>query len=248
MANMGNIGMGVKKEKGLVIFGAGKMAELMAYCMTEHSRKKVDAFTVEHDFLSSDSFCGKQLVPFETLRETHRPEEYEIIVAIGYADTNRARARIIDSCEKLGYLLASYVSPQAIVPKEFEPKANTIIFEGATIQPLCSLGRGVIVWSNSCICHHTVLEDAVFISPGVTVCGGVHVGARALIGAGAVVRDFLRVGEDAIVGAGSVLLRDLPAGALCNGGESQVRPNGARTIVPWPPKTKRICKALPPDK
>ena len=49
------------------------------------------------------------------------------------------------------------------------------------------------------------------ISPHATLCGNVHVGKGAWIGAGATVIPGIRIGEWATIGAGSVVLHDIPA-------------------------------------
>lgn len=225
--------------RDMIIVGAGKMGELLAACLEEECGVRVKAFCVDEEYKEGDLFCGKALLSFDRLPESHPPHSHDLIVAIGYADCNQARLDIMRRCLGLGYSLGHYISPRAVLPPSFKPEANTVIFEGAIIQRFAVLGKGVIVWPGAVICHHARLEDGVFVGPGATICGCTHIGERALIGAGAVVRDFLQVGRGAIVGAGSTLLRDLPDNALCNGGESPVRLNKARSIKLWPPKTGR---------
>lgn len=224
---------------GIVIFGTGKLGELLSIGLEEDCGVTTAAFCVDSEYLHGDSFLGKPLVTPDMLATRFPPSRHDAIVAIGYADCNKARLKSMTVLEELGYSLASYVSPQAMVPPGFTPPPNTIIFEGAVIQRTVSVERGLLMWPGACVCHHARIGETVFIGPGATVCGGTDIGPRALIGAGSVVRDFLTVGEGAVVGAGSVLLRDLPAEALCNGGESPVTLDGAKKLTLWPPKTAR---------
>ena len=55
------------------------------------------------------------------------------------------------------------------------------------------------------------------MAPGAILCGGVHVGCRAHVGAGAVIRQGITIGEDAVVAAGAVVVRDVAAGELVMG-------------------------------
>lgn len=226
-------------SRPLVVFGAGKLGELLGACLEEEGGRFVAAFAVDREFKTGDTFCGRPLLALDELPGRCPPADHDLLVAVGYAGVNQVRAEKIRQAKALGYRLASYVSARALTPQHFVPAPNVIIFEGATVQRFADIGAGTIIWPNACVCHHTSVGENVFIGPGAVICGGGRVGPRALIGAGAVIRDFLTVGEGAIVGAGSTLLRDLPDFALCNGGESQVIPDKARNRSLWPPKTHR---------
>lgn len=102
------------------------------------------------------------------------------------------------------------------------------IGENTTIGAFCDIGG--IVGNNCKIqCHVsipplTVIEDNVFIGPGVKFCNDKHMDASlkgyvvhegARIGAGAVI--CANVGKNSIIGAGSVVLKDVPGGATVVG-------------------------------
>ena len=225
--------------KQVIVFGIGHMGEVMASCLSDDCGKTVAAFTVDREYKTVENFCGRPVLSFEELPGYYDPSDYDIIVAVGYAEINRTRHEKMAVCTRLGYSLLSYVSPHAVMPPHFIPEPNVIVFEAATVQRFVSIGAGSIIWPNAFIGHHAVLREAVFVGPNAVVGGGSDIGSRCLIGAGAVVRDFCRMGENAVVGAGSTLLRDLPAWAVCNAGESPITLDKARHMKPWPPKTQR---------
>ena len=51
----------------LVIFGNGEIAELAHYYFSTDSAYLVEGFTVDAEFLETESFCGLPLVPFEAV-------------------------------------------------------------------------------------------------------------------------------------------------------------------------------------
>jgi acetyltransferase-like isoleucine patch superfamily enzyme len=82
---------------------------------------------------------------------------------------------------------------------------------GAVIGAEAKIGDECIVNTKASVDHEDVLEDAVEIAPGATLCGAVHVGTAAWVCAGATVLPRIRIGADAIVGAGAVVIRDVAA-------------------------------------
>ena len=53
--------------KQLVIFGNGEIAELAHYYFSTDSEYKVEGFTVDAEYLETESFCGLPITPFEKL-------------------------------------------------------------------------------------------------------------------------------------------------------------------------------------
>jgi acetyltransferase EpsM len=55
------------------------------------------------------------------------------------------------------------------------------------------------------------------VSPGATVCGGVHVGEGTWIGAGAKVKNGVKIGKWAIIGMGAIVISDVPDFSIFTG-------------------------------
>ena len=131
------------------------------------------------------------------------------------------------------------------------------------IREECALGDDVAVWSNSvvdygCVIGHrvkihtncyvaqfTVLEDDVFLAPGVSIANDLYPGdshsadvmagpvieAGAQIGVGATLLPYVRIGAGAIIGSGSVVSRDVPPGMVAFGNPARVH----RAVSDLPP-------------
>jgi len=95
----------------------------------------------------------------------------------------------------------------------------------------CRIGDRVSIQTSCHITRGVVIEDDVFVGPGVVtlndrlkgeamnyprICKGAKVGGGSLIMPG------VTIGENAVVGAGSVVRRDVPPGATVIGNPARV--------------------------
>lgn len=105
------------------------------------------------------------------------------------------------------------------------------IWNNTTIDYGCRIGHRVKIHTNCYIAQFTVLEDDVFLAPGVSVANDPHPGCKfsaqcmrgptvetgAQIGAGVTLLPFVKVGRRSLVGAGSVVTRDIPPETVAAG-------------------------------
>ena len=97
----------------------------------------------------------------------------------------------------------------------------------AKIDGRVEVGARVSIQSGAYLPHLTIVEDEVFIGPGVIVTNdlypvsrrllGVRIARGAIIGAGAVLLAGVEIGERAVVGAGAIVTRSIPAGMVAYG-------------------------------
>lgn len=101
---------------------------------------------------------------------------------------------------------------------------NTVIDYG------CRIGNNVRIHTNCYIAQFTIIEDDVFIAPGVsiandphplcadcTAAGGPTIKRGARVGVNVTILPGVTIGEHALIGAGSVVTRDIPAGVVAYG-------------------------------
>ncbi len=102
------------------------------------------------------------------------------------------------------------------------------IWNNSTIDYGCVLGNGVRIHNNVYVAQFTVLEDDVFLAPGVVVANdrrpispedlkGPTIKRGARVGINATLLPAIVIGEDALVGAGAVVTKDVPARAVVVG-------------------------------
>lgn len=132
--------------------------------------------------------------------------EYEIIVAIGNAQTRR---RIMELIVSVRGTLATLISPQAVISAYAKVGEGTVVMPGAVINADAIVGRGCIVNTSASIDHDCRIGDYVHVAVGAHLAGTVTVGAGTWIGIGAVVSNNVHVCENCMIGAGAVVVSDI---------------------------------------
>jgi len=194
--------------KPVVIFGTGDFARVASVYLAKDSPHEVAAFTVHEAYCTAPKLLNKPVVPFERLAETHPPDEYAMLVAIGFRRVNKARAEIFHECKSHGYELISYICSKATVWGEVQIGDNCFILENNVIQPFVTIGDDTIIWSGNHIGHDAKIGNHCFITSHVVISGNVTVADYCFLGVNATLRDGITLGPESIVGAGALILRD----------------------------------------
>ena len=201
-------------KQRLVVFGSGEIAQLAHFYFSTDSDYEVVAFTVDADYLVSNSFCQLPVVPFEDIARLYPPTEFDLFVALSYSKLNALRKEKYLAGKALGYRLANYISSHATVLNQGRIGDNCFIFEDNTVQPFVTIGSNVTLWSGNHIGHHSTIGDHTFISSHVVVSGGVTIGEQCFLGVNSTLRDHITIGDRCVVGAGVLLLADAEADGL----------------------------------
>ena len=110
------------------------------------------------------------------------------------------------------------------------------IWNNSVVDYGCTIGNNVKIHCNIYIAQFTVLEDDVFLAPGVSIANDYHPGCPdskecmrgphlekgCRIGVNVTILPYVRIGAGTLVGSGSVVTKDLPAGVLAYGNPARV--------------------------
>lgn len=204
--------------KPLVIFGLGKIADVVYHHVMRDGGYKVVAFTCDGEWLRDRPLGalhhGKPVVPFEDVQEHYPPGSVSMFVAVGYQELNALRARKYDEAKQKGYHLASYVSERADHGPWLEIGDNCLVLDGVGIQPGARIGNDVWLWNNALIGHHASVDDHCWVAAGATMGGSSSLGARCFVGLNATIGGEVDVGPDCFLGAASLVLKCASAASV----------------------------------
>ena len=191
----------------VVIFGVGQLAEIAQFYIDNDSEHTVVAFTVDREYVESETFHGLPVVPFEDICNALPPEDYKMFVPISYKGVNSVRKEKYLAAKDKGYSFISYISSKA---RYYDSPVgeNCFIFEDNVIQPFTSIGDNCVLWSGNHIGHHSTIKAHCFIASHVVISGGVEIGERTFIGVNATFRDNIKIGAENVIGAGALIMGD----------------------------------------
>ncbi len=193
----------------IVIFGNTKLAELAHFYLTKDSPNDVVAFTVDEEYIKEKEFCGLPVIPYQDIVNLYPPDDFKMIVSIGYKDMNKIREKKYHQSKEKGYTLISYINSRAILWIDSKNIGdNCFILENQIVQPDVIIHNNIVIWGGCHFGHNTIIRDNTWISPHAAICGGVEICENSFIGANVTIKDNVRIGRECIIGAGSLILND----------------------------------------
>ena len=184
-----------------ILLSAGRI--VTAYCDAEHKDKNPYHL----------NYLGKENEVINSLKA------FDYFIGVGH---NGIRKKIYTQlAEHLGKPVNA-IHPNAVVSASVEMNHGIMISANATINPLVTLGQGVICNTSCSIDHECVIEEFAHIAPGAVLCGNVKIGAGTFVGANAVIKQGIIVGKNVTIGAGTVVIRDIPDNMMVVGNPQRI--------------------------
>lgn len=196
-------------SRPIVLFGTGKIAEVVHHLMVHEAGLQVAAFTVDAPYLGDGRKEGLPVVDFATVEQRFAPDAHDMFVALGYHEMNALRARKVAAAADKGYALPAFIHPQSGLPKGTPVGVNSFIMRDVHIHPKVRIGADVFVWSGAIIGHHSELGDHLWITSGANIAGACNIGDHGFLAINATVGHGVRIGRRCFIGANALVTKDL---------------------------------------
>jgi sugar O-acyltransferase (sialic acid O-acetyltransferase NeuD family) len=195
----------------LVIFGIGKIAQVVFHHFSSDSEHQIVGFTTDRDYVPKNgTYEGLPVVAFEEVEKRFAPQSHALFVAIGYHGLNQVRADRLKSARQKGYATTSYVSSQNKHWRKEQLGENCFVMAGEPLQPKSKIGDNCFIWTNATVGHHSTVGDHCWIVSGAVIGGHSQIGDYCFLGLGATVGHEISIGQKSLIGAGALVTKDAP--------------------------------------
>ncbi|MEO8066929.1 MAG: acetyltransferase [Flavobacteriales bacterium] len=196
-------------SKPIVLFGTGKIAEVIHHFMMHEAGIVVAGFTVDEAFVGDGKKEGLPVVAFDKVEQQFPPDKFDLFVALGYHDMNALRAKKMAEAKAKGYALPAFIHPQSGTPKGTPVGENSFIMRDVHIHPKVTIGADVFVWSGAIIGHHTTIGDHGWITSGANIAGACTIGEHCFLAINSTVGHGVRIRRRCFIGANALVTKDM---------------------------------------
>lgn len=191
-------------SKKLVIFGNSNFSKILKWYIDHDDTREVVAFCTESLFRKTNEFQGLPLERFEEIEYLYPPDQFEILLGVGYKNMNNLRKRIFNLCKEKGYQVATYIHSSSIVQSQELGEGN-IILEKVVIGPFSKMGNGNLIMNNVSIAHDCIIGNYNTFSGMAGLAGNVKVGENCFFGKASVIKDNINIDDFSLIGANAYL-------------------------------------------
>lgn len=195
-------------SRPIVLFGTGKIADVLHHFMVHEAGLTVAGFTVDAAHVGDGTKAGLNVVPFDVVQDRFPPATHDMFIALGYHDMNALREQRLDAAKAKGYALPAFIHPQSGLPEGTPVGENSFVMRDVHVHPHVRIGRNVFVWSGAIIGHHSELGDHCWVTSGANVAGACHIGDHTFLAINATIGNGVRIGTRCFIGANALVVKD----------------------------------------
>jgi sugar O-acyltransferase (sialic acid O-acetyltransferase NeuD family) len=199
----------MKKNK-LVIFGIGKISDVVYSNFKNRSNLEVVAFVCDAAFIPSEKIKhGLPVVTTEEVNKLYPPSEHQAFVAVGYQGLNSLRIEKFKKMKDLGYVLANFVDPDYFDYQLSIQGENCFVMHGSVIQYGLHVGDNNFIWGGSILGHHSKIGNHNWFTSGCNIAGCVMIGDANFFSINTTVSDNINIGSGNFLGANALITKDI---------------------------------------
>jgi len=185
-------------DQKFVIYGNGPHTRVIHGYL--HESPNLSGFIVDDHVVHQQPIIGGHaVVPLSRALIEFPPDEYAVLVALGFRDFNELRKNRSIALRELGYRTASFVDKSVRLPKNYSISENCIVIDHVAINDGVLINDGSFISSGAMLGHDSVLEAYSWIGSGVALAGGVLVGDSSVLGLNCSVKQNTHLGHHTLV-------------------------------------------------
>jgi sugar O-acyltransferase (sialic acid O-acetyltransferase NeuD family) len=192
----------------VILFGTGRGADVAYRFLKRDSEHEICGFATDRKYIKQEMFHDLPVVAFEEVEQHFSPDDYEMLVLLGYQKMNALRAEKYLAAKAKGYRFISYVNSHFYRAEDLDIGENCFILDNQSISLDVKIGHNVVMWSSNHIGDLSNIGDHSWLASHVTVAADVNVEPYCFLGIGATVSNKLKLGRGTFVGANALIAAD----------------------------------------
>ena len=192
----------------VIIAGNGITAEIIYDYIKNDNRYEVSAFCADKEYINKNKLLNLDVIDIETIKDNYSINDYKVIIALGYNNTNQDRMNVFNRIMDFGYSVETYIHPDAKIYTDKKIGTGSIILPGAVVEPFACIGSNTVVWANALVAHHAVINDHCWIASGTVIAGQAEVKSNCFLGVNSTIVNKVVLEEYNIVGANTMILKN----------------------------------------
>lgn len=189
----------------VIIFGTSDFAKQISFYISQSEEYELAYFCVNKNYNGDSEFMGKKILVFEDDLDNLSKSEFKFIIAVGYKQM-RVRKSIFEMIKSKGFSLMNYIHSTATVMGKIKGEGN-IVLANTIIEPYSEVYDNNIIWSNSLLCHDSIIGSHNFIAAASVIGGFSKVLDNNFIGFNSVIKENIIVNKEVLIGAKSLVLK-----------------------------------------
>lgn len=198
----------------VVVFGAGRAADVAYRYLTRDSEHEICAFAVDRAYRKTSELRGLPVVDFEDVERHYPTAEFRMFVPLGFQSMNQLRADKYLAAKAKGYGFISYVSSKVSGLERPEVGENCFILENNTFNLDVKIGNNVTIWTANHVGDLTTIGDHAWLSSMAGISGSVTICPFAFVGVGAVISNNVTIAARSFIGANVLIAQDTEEGGV----------------------------------
>ena len=183
-----------------VIFGITDFGRMLRYYIEKYTGVEISAFSCDKKYMTENMFDGLPVVEFENIENVYSPQDYSMIIGIGYSSMNELRKRKFQEAKNKGYRLENFIHPTVVNECRKMGEGN-IIFENVTLAYGTEIGDGNIIWNGCQISHETVIGNFNYIAVSCVLAGKPIIKNNCFLGINCAVQGKTILNDYTLIGA-----------------------------------------------
>lgn len=191
----------------LILLGGGGHCKSIIEAIKTHNNIEIIAI-LDHQNIHSTIMNVPIIGNDEMLSELVK-QNYQFLISLGNIGAPDLRLKLFENLKQKNAILATIISPTAIVSDTSEIGAGTIIMQKAIVNAETKIGENCIINTGVLVEHESIIGNHVHIATNATINGQCVIGNNCFIGSGSIIGNNVTIADNTIIGAGSVVIKSL---------------------------------------